>query len=440
MSSTENVETLVATGAAPHTLYSSFYRNYVLTILFLSASIGFLHVQLLAILMEPIRADLGFSDTQLGFLTGIAFAVVQLFAAIPMGRLADMGNRRLIVGASIAIWSTITSLTGYATSFASMAAARLSLAAGQSGMGPASYSLISDYFPPQRRATAISIFSIGGSAGIFVALMAGGWMNDVFGWRQTFLLMGLPGIALAVLFVLTVREPPREAHGTDATAEPHLPIGETLRTLWRIRSYRHFCLASGIGGMVGMATLTWNPAFFIRSHGLSVGEVGAYLAVVNGLMGGVGVLLGGILADRLAVRDVRWYAWLPSIAMAGSWPFYIAVYLMPSWQGAMALLLMPVLFGFFYVGPAGAMTQTLVPVRMRAMSAAIFMFVTTLISMGGGPQLAGILSDQMTPTYGAESLRYALLIMTIAFPWGALHLYLAAHSIGDDLRRMGEIA
>lgn len=413
---------------------SDGYRRYVLGVLVLVYVVNFIDRQVFSILIEPIKADIHLSDTQLGFLGGVAFAFFYTFAGIPIARWADRGNRITIVTLALVIWSGMTALTGLARGFATLMMARIGVGIGEAGCSPPIHSLISDYFPPERRATALSIYALGIPIGAAIGTLAGGWIGQYYGWRVAFLVVGLPGLLIALLVKLTLREIPRgHSEGLNAAAQQTESVGGVIRFMWRLKSFRHLALAGSLHAFVGYGVGLFLPSFFMRIHGFGLAETATYLFLI-GLTGMIGTFLGGFLGDRLGVRDKRWYAWVPGIATIAAVPFAAAFYL---WEDPIVALLLAIpgaILGPMYLGPTFGMTQTLVKPHMRALASAILLFILNLIGLGLGPLFAGFLSDQLRPRFGVESIRYALLIVAVGGNvWAALHYYLASRTLREDL-------
>jgi predicted MFS family arabinose efflux permease len=415
------------------------YRYYVLGMLLVVYVFNVVDRQILSILMEPVRLELGLSDTQLGFLSGIAFALFYATLGIPIARLADRTSRTGVIAVCLALWSGMTALCGLAQNFWQLLLARIGVAVGEAGGSPPSHSLIADYFRERERATALGIFALGVPIGTMFGLFIGGWVNQWLGWRVSFMVVGVPGVLLALLVWFSVREPrralPPQARmvGTPSGAAPSMP--EVLRFFWSQRSLRLLALASAVHAFAFLGLLQWYPVFFIRSHGLTTGEIGTYMALVVGLFGGIGTFFGGYLADRLAVRDLRWYLWLPMLATGLATPFFVGVFLVQEYWLAFAFMVAPTLLLNVNLGPIFSMTQGLVPPLMRATAAAVLLFAINIIGMGLGPQFAGILSDLLQPAFGAESLRYALLVLSMFTLLSAAIYGLASRWLRDDLSR-----
>ena len=426
---------------------SPTYRSYALALLVVVNVFNYLDRQILSILLESIKRDLQLSDTALGFLTGIAFALFYTFAGVPIARWADRGTRRTIMALGLAVWSGMTALTGLAQSFTQLALARIGVGVGEAACSPPAHSLLSDYFPPERRGTALSIFSLGVPIGIMIGYLAGGWINQYFGWRTAFFVVGLPGLLLAVVVRLTLREPPRghsEGPQTSTSVTPVDSFPDVLRFMWRLRSFRHLSLAAALHALYGYGVLTFMPAFMMRVHGMTnTAELGLWLGLIAGVFSGIGTFLGGTLGDRFAARkkDMRWYMWLPAWATLVSVPFSYLFYLWPDGRTALLLYIPAAILGPTYIGPTMAITQGLAKLRMRATASAILLFILNLIGLGLGPQAVGVLSDLLAPTYGAQSIRYALLsVVVTGSVWSSLHYFLAARTLREDLQAKDDVA
>ncbi len=410
----------------------SYYTLVLLTIVY---SFNFIDRQLLAILQESIKADLALSDSQLGLLTGFAFAVFYVTAGISIARWADQSNRRNIIALAVFIWSFMTALSGLAQNYTHLLLARIGVGVGEAGGSPPSHSIISDIFPPHRRASAIGFYSTGVSFGILFGFLFGGWLNEFFGWRVAFMVVGVPGILLAALVRMTLKEPVRGQSENRQASTAAVPFSQTLALLWSQRSFRHMALGAGLNAFAGYSIASWTASFMIRSHGMSTGVLGTWLALIIGLGGAIGVFGGGLLADRLARRDKRWYVWLPAIAGFISVPFIASVYLVDTPITALSMMIIPGLLSNVYLGNTIATTHGLVGLRMRAMSSAILFFILNIIGLGAGPFSVGFLSDYLEPSMGTESLRYAMLYLLPAVMfWSACHFYLAARTLRADLQ------
>jgi predicted MFS family arabinose efflux permease len=419
------------------TLFSATTRRYVLSILVVVYTFNFIDRQILSILLEPIKNELQVSDTALGALSGFAFALFYATLGIPIARLADRSSRRNLIALALAIWSGMTALSGIAQNYWQLLAARIGVAVGEAGCSPPAHSLIADYYPAHQRATALGVYSLGIPFGILFGFIAGGWIEQFFGWRVAFFVVGLPGLALAIIFWLTVREPPRGlAEGRVVSAEQP-SVKEAFNYLWKKKSFRHLATGGALTAFVGYGLTTWAPSFLSRSHEMSSGEIGTWLGLILGIPGGIGIVLGGVLADRLGSRDTRWYLWIVTVALVLSTPFSLAVFLSPTATGALLFLMLPVMLGNFYQATTFSQTQGLVPLGMRAVAAAVLLFIINIIGLGLGPQAVGIVSDLLKPEYGDDSIRYSLMIFSLVNLWSAWHYYLAGKYLKDELITSG---
>jgi MFS family permease len=414
--------------------YSPAYLRYALGLLCVVYVVNFVDRQVLAILLQSIKTDLGLTDLQLGLLSGTAFGLFYATLGIPIARLADRSSRKGVIAVCTAIWSAMTALCGTASGFASLLLYRVGVGIGEAGGSPPAHSLISDYFPPARRATALGIFSLGVPFGILVGFLAGGWLDQTLGWRQAFIVVGLPGLAVAALAALTLREPPR-GHSEGLTSDAHNApsTAQVVRFLWRMRSFRHLSLGSALYAFVGYSVTNWSPSFLARSHGMESGEIGTALAFIIGIGGGAGIYLGGVLADRLSIRDPLGRIRVPAIAQFLSLPFGFIIYTTDDTTLALALFTIPAFLGLMYQGPAFAVTQSLATPKMRATAAAILLFVINIIGLAVGPALTGALSDALEPAFGEDSLRYALLLVSLVLGWSGFHFYRAGKTLVADL-------
>ena len=411
------------------------FRAYALSILVVVYTFNFIDRQILSILMEAIKLDLGLSDTQLGLLSGFAFAMFYATLGIPIARWADRRNRRNLIALALAVWSAMTAISGLALNFWHLLLARIGVGIGEAGCSPPAHAMISDYYPPEQRASALGIYSLGIPLGILFGFVAGGWMNEFFGWRQAFFVVGIPGLLLALIVRFTVREPPRGmAEGRqDTGAYPSATA--TFAYLWRKRTFRHMAFGGALTAFVGYGFVSWIPVFFIRVHGMQTGELGTWLGLILGIPGAIGIAWGGFLADRLGARDTRWYLWLSAVALAGILPFSILLLFLPNPYWALLLMIVPIMFGNFYQATTFSQTQGLVELRLRAVAAAVLLFILNIIGLGLGPFAVGFLTDLLTGRFGDESVRYALAICGLVELWGAYHYWVAGKHLAGDLVR-----
>ena len=407
---------------------------YALGLLTLVYTFNFVDRQLLAILQESIKAELSLSDSQLGLLTGFAFAIFYVTAGIPIARWADRSNRRNIVSLALFIWSGMTALSGFVQNYAQLLLARIGVGVGEAGGSPPSHSIISDIFPPTRRATALGFYSMGVNIGILFGFLAGGWLNEFFGWRTAFIVVGIPGVILALLVRFTLREPLRGIHESGASSSESVSFGEVLAVLRSRKTFIHIALGAGLNAFCGYGVANWSASFLIRSYQMPTGELGTWLAGIIGVCGAIGVFFGGLLADRLARRDQRWYAWVPCIAGFAIIPFMTATYLVSDVRTVLLTMIVPGLLFQTYLGNTIATTHAIVGPRMRATASAILFLIINIIGLGAGPWTVGFVSDLLAPSLGGESLRYAMLyVLPPVMLWSAIHYLLAARSIREDI-------
>ena len=408
------------------------YRWTVLVMLTLVYTFNFIDRQILVILQEPIKAELGLSDAQLGLLTGFSFALVYVTAGIPIAWLADRANRRNIVAASLAFWSLMTALSGLVQNYGQLLAARLGVGVGEAGGSPPSHSMISDYFPPSRRGTALSFYSMGIYIGVLFGFAAGGWIAENFGWRNAFFVIGIPGILYALAVLWVVKEPQRGQHDP-AGVPAQSSLAETLAGLKGRPTFWYLSVGCAFSAFVSYGNGNFMPSFLMRNHGMSLAEVGAILGLISGLSGATGTFLGGFLADRLAPRDMRWYVWIPILGGLSSMiPAYYTLF-GESTTFIVAAMIPSQILSALYLGPCIATCHNLVSPGMRAMASAILYFVLNLIGLGLGPLTVGILSDLFVEPFGDNNLRYAMATaLTIGF-LGTYFLWMGTRSLERDL-------
>jgi len=427
----------LATVSVPATEVTERQRRYTLFLLLLIFTFSNIDRHILAVLLEPIKHELKLSDTQLGFLSGLAFAVFYSTLGIPMAMWADRRGRKNVILLALAVWSAMTVLCGMATNFVHLALARMGVSIGEAGSSPPSNSMIADLYPPNRRATAMSIYALGINIGILAGFMIGGWINQLYGWRVAFYVVGAPGLILAAIGWFTLREPPRgHADGWSGATVIAPPLGAIFRHVWKTKSIRHIIAGASLSSFVGYGGVAWTASYLIRNHGMTTGEAGSIIGLYVGFAGGLGVYVGGVLADRLGHYDQRWGLWLIAVSGLISAPFYAGFLLTDSTVFALALWAIPVFVSVFYVGSTGAWVQGLTPLGMRSVVPAVNLLIINVIGLGLGPMTVGVLSDLLEPSYGIDSLRRALLIVGSAWLWGGLHFYLASRTLREDLAGM----
>lgn len=404
---------------------SSVYRNYVLFMLTLVYVFNFIDRQLLVILQESIKKELLLSDTQLGLLSGFTFALFYVTLGIPIARLADRTNRRNTVAISLGVWSLMTACSGLVRNFAQLLLARIGVGVGEAGCSPPAHAMISDYFPPEKRATALSIYSSGISFGILTGFLLGGYLSQQLGWRTAFFTAGIPGIVFSLLFFLTVKEPRRGATDADRVADEAPALRVVLARLYASGSFVYLALATGLHVCCLYGILNWAPSFLARIHKMPGTEIGATLGLIFGIGGAVGSFAGGFLTDYFGKTDNRLYLRIPAYAIILSIPFAAGALFLPHTGLAVLCLGITATLQNMYLGPSIAVSHSLVPASMRSLTSAILFFVLNFIGLGFGPLVVGMISDLLTPTLGTESLRWAMSI-TLVISIGSTALFLTA--------------
>ena len=410
---------------------SKWYRWYTVGMLAVVYASSHVDRQIMAIVLQPIKEELGASDTQMGFLIGLTFALFYATLGMPIAMLADRTNRRNIIAIAVTVWSGMTVLCGYAGTFVQMALARIGVAIGEAGSTPPSHSMIADLFASHERASAMGLYVAGINVGLLVAYLAGGWIVDNWGWRAAFVTVGLPGLLIAVMLVLTVREPKRG--GDKGIVDIHAPsFTETVSYIMRHRTLCYIIFGNSVASFVGYGMVLWLPTFLLRSHDFSATQAGFTMAMLIGVGGAIGTLLSGRIVDAVATRDARWRVWAIAISLVAPLPLAVGFLLLDNLALAFALYVLPAMFGAFYIAPTAALIQHCVPVKMRALAAAITLFMANIIGLGLGPQGVGILSDFLEPRFGIHSLRYALVIFSTVGIASAWFFWRAGRSIMVD--------
>jgi MFS family permease len=412
------------------------YRYYALAVLTLVYVFNFVDRQVIVILSEYIIEDLDLNLTQYGMLSGIAFAAIYCLFGIPIARIADKGNRRNVIAVSLTVWSLFTAACGSVQNFWQLFAARFGVGIGEAGGSPPAHSMVSDIFPANERATALSIYSLGVYGGILVGYIGGAYLVQWFDWRIAFIVVGLPGILLAVLLRLTVKEPPRGFAEVKERTTEETSFQDVLKLLWSRKAFRHLSFACALHAFVTYGVGNFMVIFLSRVHEMPTIEIGKLYGLVAGIGGLAGTFVGGWLSDRMANKtdDANWYIWIPLISTIAAIPFAINTFLfMDTGTAATVSWLIPVFFGGFYLAPCIAMTHGMVGLRMRALSSAVLYFVLNLIGLGLGPILTGYAADLMTPEYGTDAIRYAMTLTILVNIWCAFHYYMTTRTLKQSL-------
>jgi MFS family permease len=417
------------------------YRNYLLTGLLVILVCNYVDRLALGLVLQDIKTDLHLTDTQLGFLSGIAFALFYSVMGVPIARWADRGNRAVIIALTAALWSVAVMLCGAAASFSQLLLIRVFVAVGEAGCTPPAFSLIADYFNRAERPRAAAIYGLGGPLSTIVGFFFAGWLNQLYGWRITFVVLGAPGLLLAALAYFTFTEPRRSRGEQDVRQRAHEPgLREVCATLWSSVTFRHLLLCLAVMFFFIYGILQWLPTMMIRSFSLTGAQLGTSLAVTFGVAGVLGAYLGGELATRYAPQNERLQLRALGLSISGAGVLSFIAYLSTSSVVVLGLTGLAMLALNTVNGPLFATIQTLVPERMRAVAFSLVYLVANLVGMGLGPLAAGILSDAMQPWAGNESLRYALLILSPGYLWAAWHAWQASRTVARDLAAQALVA
>jgi predicted MFS family arabinose efflux permease len=421
----------------PHS-WSLSRRLYALGLLVVVGTCSWTDRQLFSILLQPIKNEFGLSDTQLGLVGGTAFGLFYVSVGLPVAWLADRGNRRTIIAVSTALWSLMTALTGTASGYASLFLCRMGVGIGEAGSAAPSQSLVSDYFGVRHRALAMGVLYSYLPIGYLLSYWLGGVLSDAVGWRNAFILFGIPGLVLAVLVRTTLLEPRCSDIAPRVESTP--PLASAIRYFLRHRSLRHLPLAGTAHGIGMFGAAVWMPAYLMRAYHLSAGAVGVRLALVMGVAGLIGTIGGGQLVDKLVARtqDTRWYGYACCVFLLVALPFTICVFCLASDANtAMLLYAIPMILNHMILGPVVATVQNLAGARRRAMAAAFYLFLVNLISSTVGPFFIGAVSDLLGSYAGGNSLRYSLtLLMSTTSMWAVAHFYLAGRAIPADIKEL----
>ena len=432
--------------------YGSGTTLYVLGMVLVTMIFNNIDRTMISIVAEQVKAEFSLNDTQWGTLMGFAFTSVYMLLVLPLGRYADtVGIRRNIISGSLALWSLFTLATGWVTSYAQLFLMRMGVGIGEAGATAPAISMLSDYLPPERRAQGMSVVSMGAVIGMGFGMMAGGWISENLSWRTAFIAAGAPGVMLALLFRLTIQEPPRGgSEGRSSTeAGAFLP---NLKALLSTRTYLYILSANAFTLFASMGRNLWEPVFLMRTYEMGEFRAAVWYFLTSPLPSMLGIFLGGFLADRFGKRDKRWYLWVPAFGLIVSPPILVAFLLwpkthvigMPDFLAGTMFEVMPValvwslvgsVIGGFFTAPFMSTTQGVVPLRMRAFAAAVSTLLSAIVGLGLGPLIVGVLSDSLTPTYGVDALRYALIAPTVIPVLSGVICLAGARKVAADLER-----
>ena len=414
-----------------HELYSNGQRYLFLFILFLTSVLSFADRLALTVVLEPIKAEFGVSDTFLGLLSGFSFAALYATLGLPVARLADWSNRRTIISAAVVIWSAMTFACGQATSFWQLAVARIGVGAGEAGAMPPAQSLIADYFPPRQRGMALSLFMSSTLVGYLVAFIGGSYIASHYGWREVFIVLGLPGLLLGIVTAVVLPEP-RDLEPYRLRRTDQEPLRETLGALFSKRSFVFMVGGVVLNFMFVFAIVAFIPSFMIRTLGVAQETMGPAFGATNGLASLLGAVIGGFLIDASARRAPAWLALVPALALLLSFPCFVLAFMMTELTPFLALIFCGTLLTTVVVPSTLAGVHLVCGSKRRATAIMLLLFFGNMIGMGLGPLVAGVISDYRSAVEGSESLRTALMIMTCVIPPGGWLFWRAAGSIAAD--------
>ncbi|MWV27609.1 spinster family MFS transporter [Aurantiacibacter rhizosphaerae] len=409
-------------------------RNVVLGMLLVVYIFNFVDRQILSILAAPIQADLQLSDSEMGLLGGLAFALLYSTMAVPLAALADRTSRSWVITVSLAAWSGFTALCGLAGNFWHIFLARLGVGIGEAGGVAPSYALIGDYFPSERRATALSIYSLGIPIGSGIGVLLGGYIAATVDWRTAFFAVGIAGVIIVPIFKLLVRDKAKPKVAADNPAP--LPVSPTLKEtagiLARKKSFWFLSFGAAMSSMLGYGIAFWLPSLLMRSFGFELVQASQFFGALLLIGGVVGVMAGGLIADRLGGRDRAFYAWLPGLGFFLGAPLFAAGISSSNAQTAFLLFLLPQALAYIWLGPVLSAVQHLVVPAARSTASALFLLINNLIGLGGGIYALGALSDFLSPIYGDEALRYSMLYGLSLYGVAALLMALAGPALRKD--------
>ena len=445
--------------------FSLGYRRWMLSLLVTIYACSFIDRIIVSTVGQAIKVELKLTDTQFGLLTGAAFALFYALLGIPIGRLAERVSRVNIIAACIALWSVMTMLCGTAGGYWQLLIYRMGVGVGEGGCSPAAHSLLSDHYPPRQRGGALAIYSIGVPIGTMLGAAAGGWLTQTFDWRTALLVVGAPGLVLALLTRFSLREPPRGHSEATAPAETAPPLGAVLKRLFSSPTFRQAALGCVLTNMAANGVTQFGASFFVRSFGMGYAAVGLLFGFVIGVSGILGTLLGGFGSDLGAKRDARWYVWLPAIGSLLAMPAFQMAFTRSEPLGTAGYIFLGSLAFTLYFAPTLALIQNLVEPRMRGTASAMLLLLINIFGQGLGPTVIGVVSDALAqrafslgdfahmcpggvaPHGSAEALalacraasagglKLAILASGVFFLWGAVHYLLAARTIRRDLKQ-----
>jgi MFS family permease len=402
---------------------------YTLGLLSLVCMLNYYDRQLLAILVEPLKADLKLSDGQIGALSGLAFGVVYSVAAVPIARIADRRGRVKVLGAALGFWSLMTGLCGIVTNFPALLASRFGVGLGEAGGLPTTHAIIAEHFSDRWRGRALAVIAVMSSIGLVLGAGVGGWIADRWGWRAVFIFAAIPGLVLAPLVLTTVKESAAKPAGDEAAPS----MMSATATLLRRRAFLWLCIGLGLASIGVFALQVWAPAFLMRRYGMSPGELGPLYSAVTAPVTIGGVLAGGLIGDWLSQRDARAPLWILALTFGLAFPTSLALLMAPGFAFAMVALAAYTVTSIFHTSASYALVQRLSGRSLRATGAALFLMIVNLVGLGFGPSLGGVLSDLLVPRFGPDALQMSLIILTLVFPLSVLAFLCGMRSVRQDV-------
>ncbi len=401
---------------------------------------NFIDRQIVNILAEPIAKDLKLSDTQIGLMTGLAFALFYTVLGLPIARYADRPttNRPRLIAVALAVWSGMTALCGLANNFIQLLLARIGVGVGEAGCTPAAHSLISDLVPKEKRASALGFYALGIPIGTVLGMIIGGQLVDVLGWRKAFMIVGLPGVAMALVVWFVLKDPRRHvAEATAVSPPPGMATGEAIRSILSSRAMVLLLIAASSAAFLSYGKTTWATIFFQRTHGLTPGQVGLWFGIVNGAGGILGTWLSGKIADRYGAIKRQHVLTAAALGMLLVAPTAILGYSASDWRIALLILFFPTFLGSLYYGPTYSSVQGLVTPQARALASAVLLFFQNLIGLGLGPLLFGMLSDVLKPSLGEDSVQWVLYSASVMSLIPAFFFWRCSLRLDEELDQKG---
>lgn len=412
------------------------YKHYMLFVLVISGVFANFERFIFSLALEPIKLELSLTDSQLGLMTGVAFFAFYAIAGIPIARWADRGNRVTITALAVSICGVMVSLCGVATNYLQLLAVRAGVAVGEAGVMPAGQSLISDYFNRSERPKALAVYLTFYSISMVIGYLLGGWLIEAFGWRKTFIIIGMPGLLVAIWVKLTLSEPRVKSSSNAIGQQSTL---STLKVLWRQKTFRQILILFCLGYFFNAGISQWLPTFLIRDYGMSMSEVGVWLALAFGLLGTLGVYLGGYICSRYAANNEKWQMRMLVVTTVLYGLASAIAYLSHDKYISLVFISFGAILMMMNNGPIFAAIQSLVEDRMRSMAVAVTFLVGNLVGFGLGPLVLGVISDSLSNSLGKESLRYALLAFTPGTLLMAVYFWKVSNTIEEDIQYIESI-